>query len=1449
MKRIFARIYKAKAWGTDETISGIGSKLNATIAIREQLPVLFKKYGIKRLLDVGCGDFNWMKRIVGNLDYYIGIDIVGEIISKNNELYKSKNIEFKEEDILTLKLDPHQFDAVMIANVFPHFSNNDILAVLNKISVSNIKYAFITHYTDHKQNYDIKTGDWRLLNLTIDPFNLTHPLEIIKCNDLHDISVRKSDDKTLSMWSVKSLFLRSGTTPISTPEVMSNESLLLPTPEEISNKPTPILTPTTVLDKETIILMPEIDLNSKKPISIIITAWQSQNYIEECLDSIENQTYFKNNNKFEVLVGVDACQDTLNKLIKIRHKYRNLNIFMMKENRGTYVATNTLLDLIKYDNILRFDSDDIMLPEMINEILRYSDNFDVIKLSHYLSENKRGIMVDGAIFYKKHIIELAGGYRDWICGADSELLGRIHNRALIKELNRGLFHRRIHNNALTVKSDTGFNSKLRKKYIKQTRKYEIYENIKINKVVNEYTLISTSQRKESTSIIIAAYQTPNYIEECLDSIENQTYFKDNDNFEVLVGVDACQDTLNKLIKIRHKYRNLRIFMMDSNMGIYITLNTLIDLIQYRNIIIFDSDDIMTPEMISEIMNYANDYDLLQFSFNDFTNSIKDFVVTDGRARGAIFCKRNVFELTGGFQSWRIAADTELLERVTNFIKIFYIKKQLFYRRLRSNSLSAAPDTGMKSQLRTEYKKLTRVYNKNENIKIERIVNKYREILKFNYDICVVITTFNREKPLKKLLHNIDQNKKNYKILTIIFDDGSENSLDLSNYDVKCIKYTSNHGKKYFWKLITDTMQYCKDINSKYFIYLQDDITLIDDFFTKSISLYESIDDDSKISLGLFLADQMIGQTNWTNFKPIEFDDYYRTQWCELMFISEKKLFEALEYKIGEIPLSIWDRDENAGSGVGGDISIRLRQLKYNMYHVKKSFIFHGDHDSFMNPKIRKHQKLTTAKKIKYNIFASIPVNGRHELLPHTIERLLNKCGVSKVYCIGNNPIDRAICEAAGAEWINHPNSPLGKKWNMGIKAAIESGINYDGFLFVGSSDWISENWIETFAPYLSEYDMVGTTNCYFLDINTNGSKRVMHWKGYSNNRKGEAIGIGRLYSMRVVKKLEGKIFNDSSEKNMDYESMKRVLSVNGKIESFIADNAITVSISTNKWENKHNFETEVKTDPNSIEIANTDEWLKMNFPEGFKVLSNRIDQFCLSKSVLSFKKELKQKYNLKTFYDKNKPVFIFGMHRKEDYEFALNYSPHKVIFWCGSDAMNINPEIHQIKNVTYIAGSKFVSDDLTKNGIKHLFVPVTTASFDLPVCPRGDSIYFYYSKGAENFYGMNFLNKIKSCTGLNIIIARNDTYSHEQLIDVYKKCFIGLRMTPHDGVPTTGCELGLMGRKIIHNGNQPNALNYKDIDDVIRIIKEEYEHRNEDNTYIANEMKKFLDVDDFWLYA
>src|SRR5580700_8852701 len=79
-RRTFTEIYEQNLWKSGESFSGQGSTFGATTAIRDALPALFTKLGIRSLLDAGCGDFNWMKSTDLGLIEYLGVDVVEPLI-------------------------------------------------------------------------------------------------------------------------------------------------------------------------------------------------------------------------------------------------------------------------------------------------------------------------------------------------------------------------------------------------------------------------------------------------------------------------------------------------------------------------------------------------------------------------------------------------------------------------------------------------------------------------------------------------------------------------------------------------------------------------------------------------------------------------------------------------------------------------------------------------------------------------------------------------------------------------------------------------------------------------------------------------------------------------------------------------------------------------------------------------------------------------------------------------------------------------------------------------------------------------------------------------------------------------------------------------------------------------------------------------------------------------
>jgi hypothetical protein len=84
MKRqVFSDIYRFNLWGNPESRSGYGSSLQSTESVRKDLPLILSQFGIRTMLDAGCGDCNWIGRMDLDLERYIGAEIVPALVEAN----------------------------------------------------------------------------------------------------------------------------------------------------------------------------------------------------------------------------------------------------------------------------------------------------------------------------------------------------------------------------------------------------------------------------------------------------------------------------------------------------------------------------------------------------------------------------------------------------------------------------------------------------------------------------------------------------------------------------------------------------------------------------------------------------------------------------------------------------------------------------------------------------------------------------------------------------------------------------------------------------------------------------------------------------------------------------------------------------------------------------------------------------------------------------------------------------------------------------------------------------------------------------------------------------------------------------------------------------------------------------------------------------------------------
>ena len=196
VEHTFTRIFQRNGWEGAESVSGTGSDLCHTRRLVAELPVLFKELGIGTLLDIPCGDFNWMRTIdLGGIQY-TGADIVRDLVKRNCK-YVNDKVQFRHLDLLSSDLP--RADVVLCRDCLVHLSFDQVYQALANICRSGSTYLLTTTFPEKTKNNDVKAGDWRPLNLELAPFRLPPPLRLII-----EGYVKKPEyaDKSLGFWRV-----------------------------------------------------------------------------------------------------------------------------------------------------------------------------------------------------------------------------------------------------------------------------------------------------------------------------------------------------------------------------------------------------------------------------------------------------------------------------------------------------------------------------------------------------------------------------------------------------------------------------------------------------------------------------------------------------------------------------------------------------------------------------------------------------------------------------------------------------------------------------------------------------------------------------------------------------------------------------------------------------------------------------------------------------------------------------------------------------------------------------------------------------------------------------------------------------------------------------------------------------------------------------------------------
>jgi len=196
---LFTLIHDKNLWGSDESVSGPGSTFNITRNIRAALPDLFETYDIKSVLDIPCGDFNWMKHIDLKNVEYTGADIVEAIVNENDKRYGNQQRKFVLLDIVKDKLP--KSDLILCRDCLVHLTDYEVKKVLQNIKDSEAEFLLATTFPGQKGNVRIGRDHWRPINLQIKPFCLPPPILLIRENEQDE----RYADKSLGFWQINDI--------------------------------------------------------------------------------------------------------------------------------------------------------------------------------------------------------------------------------------------------------------------------------------------------------------------------------------------------------------------------------------------------------------------------------------------------------------------------------------------------------------------------------------------------------------------------------------------------------------------------------------------------------------------------------------------------------------------------------------------------------------------------------------------------------------------------------------------------------------------------------------------------------------------------------------------------------------------------------------------------------------------------------------------------------------------------------------------------------------------------------------------------------------------------------------------------------------------------------------------------------------------------------------------
>ena len=420
-------------------------------------------------------------------------------------------------------------------------------------------------------------------------------------------------------------------------------------------------------------------------ISIVIPIYNAEKYLEECLNSIKNQTY-KN---FEVIMVNDGSKDDSETICMNFLRSDSRFRYLKKENVGVSSARNVGLDNVEGDYITFIDADDWVDENYLDLLIttvekNHSDivvssykqfnNIDVFYLRAYSLQEKyllnfekmnrddfltifpklmsANVCFNNAVakLFRKELVNDLRFDTSIKYGEDLDFYFRLYlNVDSISYVDEPTYVYRMHGDSTTsnfnqehAEQELSIFKQMHEKiqeiglpsihYFNKLKKLlELRMDFLENKVLlNEYFDFLKNIEKTVTypstliSVVIPIYNVSPYLRLCLESVENQTY----PYFEVLLINDGSRDDSKDICQeFINKDKRFRYFEQE-NLGISAARNTGIVNSNGEFITFIDGDDFVDPNYLEELYHAAlkNDSEIVIGSYKEFNENDNNYYI-------------------------------------------------------------------------------------------------------------------------------------------------------------------------------------------------------------------------------------------------------------------------------------------------------------------------------------------------------------------------------------------------------------------------------------------------------------------------------------------------------------------------------------------------------------------------------------------------------------------------------------------------------------------------------------------------------------------------------------------------------------------------------------------------------------------------------------------------------